>query len=140
MNRIVGYIMDVDMRLSHEGLRDVAYKHKPRIDLDALNGGEFVLFLNAPFTACKIFGSGNTFVYHRPRNGNPLNPKALMSAVACFDGVKWDYKAALAKEIEASLTPELKDWLKKYRAETSKLKGVMKVDTTTAHKDKRARA
>lgn len=116
-NRIVSYIMDADMRLSHTGLRFLAIEQDPPVDLDALRPGEFVLFTNRAFTACKLFGANNTYVYHKNPNGNPMHPRALMAAVECFDGVKFDYTTALADEIRRKLSPELQAWCSKYKAD-----------------------
>lgn len=120
MNRITGYVMGVSMHLSHDGLKATALQQRPKIDLDALKPGEFVLFSNNPFTACKIFGSGNTYIYHRNPGNRPMHPRALMAAVQCFDGIKFDYATALQKSIESALSPELKAWLRAHRSELAK--------------------
>lgn len=114
-NKIVGYVMGISMHLSHDGLKEVALTQRPKIDLEKLNPGEFVLFSNNAFTAVKIFGSGNTFIYHRAKANRTLNPRALMHAVECFDGVEFAYPQALAKAIEEQLSPEMRAWLKKQR-------------------------
>ncbi len=114
MNTIVEYFLNVPMSYSHPGLRDVALKGGR--DLNALKPGEFVLFCNRPFNAVKMFGSANTFVYHRNPSDRPLNPRALMKAVECFDGVAFDYKAALADELESRLAKELRSIIKSRRA------------------------
>lgn len=111
-NRIVAFILDVHMAFSHDGLHEIAKKEK-KLDLDKLKVGEFVLFANRPFTAFKLFGAGNAFLYYRQEH--PLNPRALMRMVSCFDGVKFDYKKALQETILKQLDPNLRRSIEKQR-------------------------
>lgn len=108
MNTVDRIFVDINMSLCHKGLTAVAKDH--RVSLDKLDPGHFVLFVNVAMTAFKLFGSGNTYVYHR--QAHRLHPKALMRAVNCFDGVKFGYQQAVAEELFRKLPRETREAIK----------------------------
>lgn len=109
MNRIVQYWVNVPMSLSHLGLTQLA--KDGGYDTADLKTGEFLLFINGPFNAFKLFGAGNTFAYHRNRSDRPLNARALMYAIQDFDGVQIEYTKALAQAVQDQLRGDVRSAL-----------------------------
>lgn len=136
-NRVIHYEMDVNMSLSHEGLAALAKKGGRSVA--ALKPGEFIMFINHPFTAFKIFGAFNTFAYHRSPSGHALDPKALLKMVACFDGVTFDYRTALAEAIMERLPENVQRAIRRDRERGPVLKKAARKQRPPEKPNKRRR-
>lgn len=96
-NRIVRYFPDTHLGNSHQGLADIASKHKIRVN--ALEIGEFVVFVNKKQNALKMFASGNVIAYLKTPDGRRLHPKAIGMIPNFFNGREIKYDAVLTEVI-----------------------------------------
>ena len=99
-NRVVSLIYNVPMAYSHRGLKELAMKTL-KLNLDDLKVGEFVLFVNKPYNAFKLFATGNTFVYHREPNPNALlSPDVLKMIPTFFVGTSIRIPTDISAQVE----------------------------------------
>jgi hypothetical protein len=96
------------MGMAHSGLYELA-KKKLKIDIDTLKYGEFVLFINKPFNACKLMTSNNVIVYYRHPQNHRLDAKALKLIPDFFDGKSLNYPKALKRILKAEY-PHIKEF------------------------------
>lgn len=104
-NKVMYVIPHVDMRNSHLGLMEIAKKNK--VSSSAIKPGEFILFINNPFNACKLLAANDVVIYYKHPKGHRLNYKALQLLPHFFDGQDIGYSSALKHVIEKAY-PELK--------------------------------
>jgi hypothetical protein len=81
------------MSNAHKGLTEIAKKAK--LTPDELRQGEFILFTNKAFTACKLLAPGNVLVHYKHPKGHPLDYRALKLIPQFFDGKDIKYPQAL---------------------------------------------
>lgn len=98
-NKIMHMYMDVAMWNSHEGLSLIAKKING-VDIQKLKPGQFCLFVNPPFNACKLYGANNVILYYRHPKNHRLDPKALRLIPQFFDGQDIGYSKALHRVIQ----------------------------------------
>lgn len=91
----------VCMYNSHEGLAQIAKKENG-VNVKALKPGQFCLFINPPFNACKLYAANNVILYYRHPKNHRLDPNAVRLIPQFFDGENQDigYNKALAKVIK----------------------------------------
>lgn len=95
---IVRYISGVHMGLSFKGLRKIASKLK--LNLDALDSGEFVLFMNSKRTAFKLLAPNNVMVYYRHPKEHAIDPRVISLIPKIFDGKELNMDAGLKEVIQ----------------------------------------
>lgn len=96
--RVVRYVSGVHMGLSFRGLKKVA--HKLRLDLDTLDSGEFVIFMNGKMTAFKMLAPNNVMVYYRHPKEHRIDPRVITLLPKVFDGRELDMDGALREVIQ----------------------------------------
>ena len=100
MNKVICYFPHADLRCSHAGLANLAKYHKK--DVDNMNKGDFMVFLNAKQTQAKILTSDSILI-HLKNEGRRLSLEAISMIPTYFNGESFNYKAALKKVIERDL-------------------------------------
>lgn len=94
MSKIVRCFFDTHMGLAHDGLREVAKRQG--LNLDKLERGEFVVFINTSKDRLKIFATKNTFAYWRAQKGMKLDLQVICEIPRVFNGSDiGDYDKAL---------------------------------------------
>ena len=63
-NTIMHVYPNVCMSNGHEGLATVAQKVN-KVNVAELKVGEFALFVNRAFTACKLYGANNILLHYK---------------------------------------------------------------------------
>lgn len=100
MSRVIQCFFDVDMRCLHEGLAALARARE--VDVDRLEPGEFVLFLNAKKDRLKLYAPRHVLGYYRARTGERINLNTIPFIPQAFGATgRIDYDAALKKALEA---------------------------------------
>ncbi len=94
MNKIVTVFPETHLGLGHLGLGLLAKKR--RLDVKALEPGQFVLFLNRAQTAFKLFCASNTVVYYKHARGR-LSMEAIQHFPSVFEAGEFSYDKALEK-------------------------------------------
>lgn len=95
-NKLIRVFTDVLMSYSHKGLCELAANEK--VDLNALNIGEFVCFINRPCTALKLYTAGNIIAYLRLPDGQKLDLRIITLLPRFFSGGNIRYQEGL-KEV-----------------------------------------
>lgn len=98
-NRAIHFFGSVSMTNGHDGLAEIAEKHK--VALDDLRSGEFCCFVNKTFTAMKLLCPGGILIHWRNPSHRALFAEVigtLPQFLADADiGFSADVKAAIAK-------------------------------------------
>ena len=97
-NRVVRYFPDTHLGNGHEGLAEIARKHD--VNVNRLDFGEFVIFVNKKQTALKLFAPGNIVAYLKMPGSARLNPKVIAMIPRFFNGTEIDYTRALKEVIK----------------------------------------
>jgi len=87
------------MSNGHEGLANVAYKTN-KVDVGGLKVGQFALFINRAFTACKLFGANNILLHYKHPKNHILDYKALRLLPEFYDGQNINYTKALRQVLK----------------------------------------
>lgn len=95
--RIIRYFPDTDLRNGHDGLTGLAKKNG--INVNRLDVGEFVVFVNKSKTSIKMFAPPNVIAYYKSTNGK-INPAVIQHLPNCFDGGSIDYDKAILKVVK----------------------------------------
>ncbi len=108
MNKIVHIFTQVDLRLGHPGLKEVALKKK--VNVEQLEVGEYVLFTNNSLTGMKVYAANNTVIYCKsPAEHRPFDIRGLNALPQFMDGASINYddsiRAVLVKKY-AHLLPK----------------------------------
>ncbi len=99
-NAVIRIFPATPMYYSHRGLKEIA--KESRVNLETLESGEFVLFLNKAQTAFKLFAANNTIVYYRHARGS-INMEAVRYIPSVFGGGEFKYDRALEKVLDKKL-------------------------------------
>ena len=94
IGKIVHWLPDTDLRNNHAGLAEIA-KKKLKLEVDDLQPGEFILFVNTSWTALKVYAANNTILHHKQKDGHRLNPKAALLVPHFISGQSLNYNKAL---------------------------------------------
>lgn len=98
-NRIVkhGYFANSDMRCGHVGLKKIAKKR--HINLDSLEPGQIVIFVNSKQNRMKMYTTGYSFVYTKMPNYQKINPGVIRLVPKFFsaNAMRFDYDGALER-------------------------------------------
>lgn len=98
MNRIIRYFPDTNLKCGHVGLAMIAGEHD--INVDTLNEGEFIIFVNVAQTALKLYTSGNLVSHLKMPDGARLNLEVIRLIPKHFNGTSIKYDAALKESLE----------------------------------------
>jgi hypothetical protein len=97
MNVVREFIVGVDLRNGHDGLKEVIKKQR-RVDVAKLKPGEFVMCINNSTDAYKLFAANN-YVCHYKHPRGILNVNALKNLHLFFEGNNFSYDNSLKAEI-----------------------------------------
>jgi hypothetical protein len=112
LNQVIHVFTDVFMGLSHAGLSEILKRKTGR---ERTKSGEFAVFVNRGWTACKVFTEG-TILYYREPNGY-ITVEDIKRLPAAFGGKRFGF----AGNGENTL---LKAFVKKF-GEQKRLKAVV---------------
>ena len=98
-NTIMHVYPNVSMSNGHDGLEAIA-KSVNHVDVKKLPVGQFALFINRAFTACKVFGANNVLLHYKHPKNHHLNYKALKLIPEFFTGQDLGYTRALRQVIK----------------------------------------
>lgn len=101
MNNIMHVYPNVSMSNGHDGLKEVAKKTN-KVDVTALKVGNFALFINKAFTACKLYAANHVVLHYRHPNNHLLDYKALRLLPEFYDGQDIGYTKALKQVIKSN--------------------------------------
>lgn len=103
MSRLLRVFLNADMRNQHDGLRALAKTEK--INIDKLEVGEMVLFINSDKNRVKLYGSNNVLAYLKLDKGK-IDMRTISLIPRAFSGSgKIDYDAALKEVLTRELKP-----------------------------------
>jgi len=119
MNTVMHIFPNVSMSNGHDGLREVA-KKVGRIQVDDLKVGQFALFINKAFTACKFYAANNVLLHYKHPKDHCLDYKALKLLPEFYTGQDIGYTKALKQSIRESYPHLFED--EEERAPKRKLK------------------
>ncbi len=91
--KILRIFPETAMYYSHQGLRSIAAKNK--IDVDELEMGEFLVFINKRLNSVKILTAGNVLCYLKTIDQRRLEMKTIQMIPAFFEGSQFKYDKAL---------------------------------------------
>lgn len=98
-NNVMHVYPNVSMSNGHDGLKVIA-KKMSKLDVSELQVGQFALFINKAFTACKMFGANNVLLHYKHPLNHCLDYKALRLLPEFFDGQDIGYTKALRQVIK----------------------------------------
>lgn len=115
--------LDVNMVNHHQGLLEIARKKK--VDVTELKPGDFLLFINARGSYCKIMGAnispaGRPPMFPVTSIKSPrgqISPLILRELPKFFFGQPFDYDATLKPLLEAHLNKQTRERATRRRAE-----------------------
>lgn len=87
---IVQLFTNVSMRYAHNGLADIA--KEVGIDVETLQPGQYVVFLNTAQDRVKVYSSRGVLAYYRSETGR-IQPQAIANIPEAFLGpshLEWD--------------------------------------------------
>jgi hypothetical protein len=87
------------MSNGHDGLKETA-KKVGKLDVSSLRVGQFALFINKAFTACKFYAANNVVLHYKHPLNHCLDYKALKLLPDFFDGQNLNYTRALKQAIK----------------------------------------
>ncbi len=94
--RVVQVFMNADLRNGHEGLAKMAKEFK--IDVEKLNPGEFVIFINAHKDRLKLYAANHVIAYLKAPKGGRLDLRTIQLIPETFMAKgKIDYDADLKR-------------------------------------------
>jgi len=97
-NQVMHVYPNVSMSNGHDGLANIAMKAN-KVIVKKLVVGQFALFINKSFTACKVFGANNVLLHYKHPLGHHLNYKALKLIPEFYDGQDIGYTKAMRQII-----------------------------------------
>lgn len=95
MNRIIRYFPNSDLRAAHQGLSKAARENG--VDLNKINIGEFLLFVNRKQTMFKMLTQSGMLVSYRSEHR--LNPGIFVLVPKYFSGSTFNYTGALREAL-----------------------------------------
>lgn len=100
--KLIHVFQEVSMRKGHPGLTELAMKQK--LDPQRLKLGEYIVFINRPLTALKLFATGNTVAHFKmPDGAGRLDMRTIAMIPRFFNGKQIDYHGAVKAIIEKTL-------------------------------------
>lgn len=98
-NTVMHIFPNVSMSNGHDGLKETA-KKVGKLDVSSLRVGQFALFINKAFTACKFYAANNVVLHYKHPLNHCLDYKALKLLPDFFDGQNLNYTRALKQAIK----------------------------------------
>lgn len=105
--KIIHWMPNTDLRNNHHGLADLA-KKQLKVDVGDLKVGECVMFVNAAFTAFKIYCPNNFVLHYKHPEGHKLNARAVLQVPHFMRGSEVGYKDSLRAVVERYIDAEYK--------------------------------
>jgi len=93
-NTVMHVYPNVCMSNGHDGLAIVAKKEN-KVNVRKLRVGEFALFINRGFTACKLVAANNIVLHYKHPKGHRLEYAALTLIPHFYNGQNIEYTKAL---------------------------------------------
>lgn len=101
-SRVVQVFLGTDLRCTHLGLALIAKQHK--INVEKLEPGEYVLFLNNDKNKLKLYAANHIVAYLRLPDNQKLDMKTIQLIPRAFQGSgRIDYDKALKQVLEEAL-------------------------------------
>ncbi len=95
-NKILHIFFEVDMRCSHDGLKELLVKKK--VSLKTIKQGDCIVFINNAQNRVKLFASGaECLVYLNP--GKRIDPETIPLIPHYLNGDTLDYSGALKEAL-----------------------------------------
>ncbi len=102
MIKVLRIFLYTDMRLAHDGLTALAKEED--INLETMQQGEFVMFMNTNLTRMKLFTCNGILAYMRSPTGKPMDLRAVAAIPKAFMATgKIEYDKSLEKMLEKKL-------------------------------------
>jgi hypothetical protein len=102
MIKIMRVFLNTDMRLAHDGLTLLALKEG--VDLQTLDRGEFIMFMNSHLTRMKLFTANGIIAYMRSPTGKPMDLRAVVAIPRAFMATgKIDYDESVKEFLKERL-------------------------------------
>lgn len=102
--RIVRVFMDVHMGYGHRGLSKVA--RESDVEIDTLDRGEMIVFLNRKQDAMKVYTAGNTVAHIKMPQGGRIDLRVIKLLPTFFSGGEVRYQSALKRHLKQKLLRE----------------------------------
>lgn len=96
--KIVHWVPEADLRNSHDGLAQLA-KKSLKVNVNELKVGECVMFINASWTAFKVYCANNIILHYKHPEGHRLNARAVTTVPMFMRGREINYTKALRHEV-----------------------------------------
>lgn len=96
-NRVIRCFLNVRLSSGHVGLAEFAKKNK--LNVTALNPGEYVVFINRAQDRVKVYASNNIIAYLRLPSGQRLDLRVIQQIPSAFNGTKINYDEALRETL-----------------------------------------
>lgn len=101
MSKILRVFMNVDLRNAHEGLSELAKKNK--VDVNTLENGEYLIFINAERNKLKLYASNQVLAYLKLPRGK-IDLRVISKIPQAFKASgKIQYEEHLKEMIENKL-------------------------------------
>lgn len=91
-NRVLEIFSNVDLRKGHHGLQEIAKKSGH--DVDKLQIGQYIVFINRAKTALKVFAPGNIVAYQKMPNNTQVDLRTLKHIPTFFNSGVFNYRGA----------------------------------------------
>lgn len=93
MSKVAHIFLNVDMRCSHLGLKQLVEKEKITV------GNNFVIFLNTARTMVKMFCKGTDVILHYKKEGRVIDPAVLKYLPTYCDGKEINMNKAIKAQL-----------------------------------------
>lgn len=101
MAKALQIFLNADFRNVHEGLAAIAKKNK--LDVEKLESGEYLIFVNTAKDRLKLYAANNVVAYLKMKSGK-IDLRTIQLIPQAFNGSgRIDYDAALKEVIEREL-------------------------------------
>lgn len=100
-NRLIRIVFNTDLRCGHDGLAAIA--KGLRVNVNTLEIGEFVVFVNRKKCALKLYAAGNTVAHFKMPGTRQMNMSVIGLIPRFFNGKELKYDDALAEVIKKQI-------------------------------------
>jgi hypothetical protein len=98
---IIQCFLDADMRNGHEGLAELAKKEN--INVQTLQRGQFVVFINSAKDRVKIYAASNVIAYMRSVRGQKIDLRVIREIPRAFNGGGISYDETIEKMLSLKM-------------------------------------
>jgi hypothetical protein len=117
-NRAIHFFGGVSMTNGHDGLAEIAEKHK--VVLDDLRPGEFACFVNKTFTAMKLMCAEGVLIHWR----NPSHRALFSEVIETLPQFLADADIGFSQEVKQAIAK----YYKRYLGKTIRIRRLSAVD------------